>query len=259
MHNAFSMAQLAKPPDMQSAFAAALFDPALPAPPTIGPAGRFAVYRNNVISGLTAALAAGFPAVQAIVGEDFFAAMAQAYIRVHPPRSPVLLQYGESFGDFIAGFAPAASLPYLPDVARLEAAYTRVFHAADAVVLPAAALTQIDAGRLDHLRLVIHPAVAMVRSPHPVATIWLMNTGALPVAEIVDWRAEDALLCRPELGVNLLHLAAGQARFITGLQQDGSLAQAAAAAAAETDGFDLAAMLVLLFSQGLITHWEYAA
>lgn len=244
---------------MQSAFATALLDPGLPVPSTIDPAGRFAVYRNNVMAGLTAALAAGFPALQAIVGTDFFAAMAQAYIREHPPRSPVLLQYGESFGDFIAGFAPAASLPYLPDVARLEAAYTHVFHAADARPAPAAALAEIDATRLATLRLHLHPALALIRSPHPVGTIWRMNTGALPLAEIADWQAEDALLCRPALGVSLLRLAPGQARFITGLQQDGSLAHAAAAAAAEAEGFDLAAMLVLLFSQGLITDWEYTA
>lgn len=244
---------------MQSDFAAALRDPDLPVPPDLAPEGRFAVYRNNVMSGLSTALAAGFPAVQAIVGADFFAAMAQAYIRAHPPRSPVLLQYGDSFGDFIAGFAPAASLPYLPDVARLEAAHTRVFHAADAAPLPATALAQIDAGRLEQLRLTLHPASAVIRSAHPVATIWLMNTGALPLAEIADWRNEDTLLCRPALAVTLLRLAPGQASFIAALQQEACLAPAIAAAFADDSGFDPAAALALLFGQGLITGWEYAA
>lgn len=243
---------------MQPAFAAALLDPALPVPPAIAaPAARFAVYRNNVMSGLTAALAAGFPAVQAIVGEDFFAALAQAYIRAEPPRSPVLLNYGDSFGDFIAGFAPAAGLPYLPDVARLEAAYTRVFHAADAVALQPDALARIDAGRLEHLRLHLHPAIAVIRAQHPVATIWLMNTGALPLGEIADWQGEDVLLCRPDLAVTLLRLPPGQAAFIAALQAGADLPAATAAAFAENPAFDLAAMLALLFTQGLVTDWKY--
>lgn len=242
---------------MQSAFADALLDPALPAPPDIAPAGHFAVYRNNVMSGLTAALAAGFPAVQAIVGEDFFAALAQAYIRQHPPRSPVLLEYGDGFGDFIAGFAPAADLSYLPDVARLEAAYTQVFHAADAA--PASGLEQIDAQRLDRLRLRLHPAVALIRSAYPVATIWLMNTGALPPDEITDWQGEDCLLCRPALGVSLLRLAPGQAAVIAALQSGPDFTAAAAAGFDAAESFDLAACLALLFGQGLLSHWEYAA
>ena len=98
---------------MQPAFAAALLDPVLPPPADItAPSDitqRFNVYRNNVAAGLVHALAAGFPATERIVGAEFFAAMAQDYIRTEPPRSPVLLHYGESFPDFIAGFAPAAS------------------------------------------------------------------------------------------------------------------------------------------------------
>src|SRR5690606_15015602 len=89
------------------------------------PARRFAVYRNNVVVGLVNALAARFPALQRIVGEEFFRAMAQLYVRAHPPRSRLLMEYGDGFADFIAAFEPAAELPYLADIARLEAARTR--------------------------------------------------------------------------------------------------------------------------------------
>ena len=42
--------------------------------------------------------------------------------REHPPTSPVLTEYGDGFADWIAGFEPAAALPYLADMARLERA-----------------------------------------------------------------------------------------------------------------------------------------
>jgi hypothetical protein len=70
--------------ERQRAFAAALLDPALPTPVGIvGPGGEpssrwFAIYRNNVVVGLTQTLKDAYPAVHRIVGADFFQAMARA-------------------------------------------------------------------------------------------------------------------------------------------------------------------------------------
>jgi hypothetical protein len=104
--------------DVQAEFAAALLDPAAAAPGDVAdPQGnpaprRFAVYRNNVAVGLVNAVGGVFPAVKRIVGDEFFNAMALAYVRAEPPTSPVLLQYGQGFANFIAGFAPG--WPTLP-------------------------------------------------------------------------------------------------------------------------------------------------
>src|SRR5882724_2689625 len=95
------------------------------------PERRFAVYRNNVAAGLIRALASRFPVTEKIVGEAFFAGMAQAFIALHPPRSALLLSYGDDFAGFVETFDPAAELSYLPDVIRLEAARGKAYHAAD--------------------------------------------------------------------------------------------------------------------------------
>jgi hypothetical protein len=95
-------------------------------------ARRFAVYRNNVVTGLIRTMKTRFPATERAVGDEFFAAMAHAFVTAHPPRSPILMTYGDDFPAFIAGFPPAADVPYLADVARIEAARTRAYHAADA-------------------------------------------------------------------------------------------------------------------------------
>ena len=66
----------------QNAFAHALLHPERAVPATIrgaarrGADRRFAVYRNNVITGLIDALAQRFPVVCRLVGEEFFRAMA---------------------------------------------------------------------------------------------------------------------------------------------------------------------------------------
>ena len=52
--------------------------------------GRFApdavlqIYRNNVILGLTEVLASSYPAVAAMVGEEFFAAAARGFVLAEP-------------------------------------------------------------------------------------------------------------------------------------------------------------------------------
>ena len=72
----------------RAAFAEALLDPARALPEGITTArgnadpARFAVYRNNVFVGLTAALAKRFPVVRRLVGDEFFAGMARVYAGV---------------------------------------------------------------------------------------------------------------------------------------------------------------------------------
>ncbi len=240
---------------MQTEFTAALLDTERPPPAGLlagDTAERFAVYRNNVVSGLIRALASGFPATEAIVGREFFAAMAAIYVRVSPPTSPVLLDYGATLPEFLAGFEPVAELPYLADVARLELAYTRAFHAADAVALPPGRLNDIPAHRLGALRVALHPSMQILRSAYPIAEIWAMNTGRAPLREVDDWVAQDILLLRPHHDVAASVLAPGEAVFLQHLQAGTALEQAAMAALAEAGGFDLAAALAAMFLRGTV-------
>ncbi|QJP14641.1 hypothetical protein G3545_13920 [Starkeya sp. ORNL1] len=103
-----------------------------------------------------------------------------------PPRSPVLLSYGEALPDFLESFAPVAGLPYLANVARLEIARGQAHHAADAAPVTAEALAVLDPRR-PGVRVGIHPAVRLIRSAYPVATLWAMNAGAQTPAAIDEW------------------------------------------------------------------------
>src|SRR5262249_18523791 len=89
--------------------------------------GRAAIYQRNLLSNLRAALGAAYPIVRRLVGDAFFNEAADRFARVHPSTSGDLHRYGESFPDFIAAYAPARSLEYLPDVARLEWAVAQAF------------------------------------------------------------------------------------------------------------------------------------
>jgi Putative DNA-binding domain len=223
----------------------ALLDPERPLPPGFGapqpPTAhrRFAVHRNNMVAGLVSGLRERFPVVEKIVGEEFFAAMARAFVRQSPPRSPVLARYGDELADFLAGFPPARELPYLADVARLEAARTRAYHAADIAPLDVAAFAALGPAEVDSVRLELHPSVEIVCSPHPIVAIWAMNSGARPLAPIDDWRGEDALVARPRLQVEVRALPAGGAAFLLALAGGAPLGEAAARALLACGDFDL--------------------
>lgn len=242
----------------QASFAAALLDAGKPVPAGVtshtadAPARRFAVYRNNVVAGLVKALRTRFPVVEKIVGEEFFKAMARVYATAHPPRSPLLMTYGDDFPDFIAGFEPAAEQPYLADVARLEAARTRAYHAADAEPIDPNRLRSIAPETLGGMRFVLHPSAEVVRSRHPMVTIWAMNAGEAELGPIEEWRSEDALVVRPHLDVEIRALPRGGAAFLAALLGERTLAEAVEAATAADADFDLAANLAGLIGAGLV-------
>ncbi|WP_037155101.1 DNA-binding domain-containing protein [Rhizobium freirei] len=240
----------------QSQFAAALIDPGKAVPEGLAawngprPERRFGVYRNNVAIGLIGALASRFPAAEKIVGKEFFPAMAHEFVRLHPPRSPLLLAYGDDFPGFVENFEPAAEIPYLPDVMRLEAARGRAYHAADATPLDAALLATVEPAGLAELAFVPHPSASITRSAHPAVTIWAMNTGEIELADIADWTAEDALVVRPQMIVEVHRLPSGGATFLERLFAGADLGQAFEAALAEAADFDLSANLAGALAAG---------
>jgi hypothetical protein len=177
--------------------------------------------------------------------------MARAFVTEKPPRTPLLAGYGDEFPSFIAAFAPARELPYLADVAELEAARTRAYHAEDAVPVDADAFAALDPGAAGGLRIALHPSTEIIRSPHPIVTIWAMNAGEQPLAAIEDWRGEDALVTRPHLDVEVRLLPPGGAAFLLALATGRTLADAAETARADHSEFDLAGNLAGLIGWGV--------
>ena len=243
--------------EAEGVFARAVLDPEAAVPAALihkatTPSRRFGVYRNNVYSSLIDVLAARFQVTARLVGETFFRAMARDFVQQDPPRSPVLLRYGVHFADFIAGFPPAAPVPYLADVARLEWAWHTAYHAADAEALPLEALHAAVDG-VERATLTLHPSTCVVRSAYPVVTIWQLarREGEDEPARLPA-DGEDALVIRPRLAVDVRRLPEGGADFVLALQRGAKLQDAAAAAIAAAPGFDLKANLAGLMSSGAI-------
>lgn len=242
--------------DVQDEFADALLSAATPVPSSLKGASvrradrRFAVYRNNVAVSLIEALGARFPVVKRLVGDEFFRAMAHAFVVREPPFSPLLIHYGETFPAFIEAFDAAKPLPYLADVARLEYARGRAYHAADVDSLPRAAFASLPAGHIGEARVSLHPSVSIVASSFPVLSIWEVNQDQA-VRAVPHWGAEAAVVARPFLEVETRRLLPGCDAFMLALQSGSTIAEAVERATATTSDFSASDGLAMLIGAHL--------
>jgi hypothetical protein len=239
----------------EDAFAAALLAPE-PVPDTEAhPWAKqrgFAVYRNTVLKACVDALLANFPAALRLVGEDWMRATATEFARTHLPREPMLAAYGAEFPEFLAGFAPAADMPWLAQVAALDRCWSESHIAADARVLSPTALTSLAPDQLAAIVLRPHPAARWRWfADRPIYSFWSRNRqpGEVSLADI-PWQAEGALLTRPTGAVQWRPLSSGGAAFLDQCAHGATVAEAAGAALAAQPGIDLAALMALLLDAG---------
>ncbi len=240
----------------QTKFRAALLDAAADRPLGLTdahghPAGRrFDVYRNNVAVSLSEALATGFPTIAKLLGSENFAAVAGVYLRQSPPVSPLMMHYGASFPAFLRSFEPLADLGYLGDVADLELAMRRAYHAADAPPIAADALACVPPEQLGDVTLGLSPALHLLRSAWPVHAIWAFNMADGPKPPAI---AQDVVVLRAEYDPQPHALPAGAHACLLALISGQTLGEAAETGTAGAADFDLGALLGLLLGANAIT------
>ncbi|SHI77573.1 Putative DNA-binding domain-containing protein [Shimia gijangensis] len=216
------------------------------------PAGRrFDVYRNNVAVSLTEALQAGFPVVFKLLGTQNFKAIAGVFLRRNPPSNPMMMHYGAEFPDFLRGFEPLSHLGYLGDVADLELALRRSYHAADCETAGGDVLARIPAAQLETLRIGIAPSVEVLSSPWPIHDIWAFNQ--VKGAPKPRSEAQDVLVTRHEFDPEPHLLPPGGARFVAALMTGTTLGKAASETTVQVPEFDLSTVLTLLLTGNAIT------
>jgi len=239
----------------QSDFVRAMLDPSKPVPEGLtNPDGaqaakRFDVYRNNVAVSLTEALETAFPVLRKLLGEANFKGLAGVYLRAHPPGSALMMFYGAEMPTFLAGFAPVAKLPYLPDVARLELARRESYHAPDTQAIDPAAFQTLPPDRLMAARVSLAPAMRLIRSRWPIHGIWLRNMEDGPMP---GQAGENVLIARPEFDPAMTTLPPGGGAFMAALMAGAPFGDALDKALAPVPDFDLSAMLGILFAGGAI-------
>ena len=250
-------------PELQRQFAAAMFgaDSSLAdwvTPRGLEPQARIQIYRNVIRNNLTAALGTAYPAIQKLVGEEFFDAAAARYIRDYPSCSGNLQDYGAAFPDFLAAMHEAIDLPYLADVARLEWARQESYLAADAAALSQAEMSEaLRQPESSTLRFRLHPSLRLVNSSHPIWDIWRFCQEVAPGHLDLSSGGQTVQLWRDAHQLAMLPLAADCYRFTAALLTQVTLAEAYNRAVNVDADFNLMTCLFSLLKIGVITGLSF--
>ncbi len=202
-----------------------------------------AAYQANAGALAERALAAAYPTLQQLLGEESFASLARDFWRI--------TCWGEGLSGFVADAKSLADEPYLPDMVRLEWALHRVQTAADAPASLPAGLEMLATHEPAALRLKLPAGSTVLVSAWPVFSLWQAHQStSVDRFEAVrdalaEGRGEQGLVTRSGWVPQVRVLPAAEARFTAALLAGQNLQQALTDAVQEAgDEFDFASWLV---------------
>jgi hypothetical protein len=178
---------------------------------------RLAVYVEGYPARLHDALAEQFPAVARLVGAARFHALVHRYLRAAGLRSYNLNEAGAEMSAFLRADALGAELPFLADLAELEWAVVRAFHATDEPALAPAQLAAIDPAALLAGAVRFQPSVAVRESPWPIHALWEARDAAPGAIDIDLATGERVLVRRAGFAVACTPIDAGRAAALHAL------------------------------------------
>lgn len=115
---------------------------------TMTPTERIGVYHSMYILRMAEALQIDYPILAAYLGDHSFGKLVEDYTRVHPSESYTLDRFGDKLPSYLQGYRALENAPFLHDLARFEAAVTRVSNEKSSPVLNAGEIEDLSPRRL---------------------------------------------------------------------------------------------------------------
>lgn len=225
-------------------------------PPGASVEKRWHVYHNAYTLRLVEAIRADYPAVERIVGPGAFRSLVECYLAAFPPHSHDISRAGDGLPTFLAAGDLARELPFLPDLARFEAALARALVAADSSPQNRATLAAIEPLALSDARISLAPGAALVDSAWPLGDLWELRDqpDAEVALQVVD-RPSRLLVHREGLAVCWRAVDRHEALFLTAAAAGvslGELSEDARFGPAEEAAPLVAGLLVRLLEEGAV-------
>jgi len=195
---------------------------------------RLAVYAGGYVARIRQALAEVYEAIHHVVGERAFTELSHGYAQRHPSHEHNLSLAGRHLPAFLAEWPLTARLPFLPDLARLEWAVCRAFHAFEQPPLDVGRLSGLPLEAWDRARIVFQPSVGVVASAWPILDLWAARTtprSAITI-DLVD-RPQRVLVFRQQLQVRCELVDERRCAVLEGLLAGRTLGAVCAALAAQ--------------------------
>lgn len=209
-------------------------------------------YRSHGHALAQRALAAAYPVINQMLGDENFDGLARAYWQRHPPDRGDMGQWGGQLPGYVEQAAQLAVEPCLADVARVEWALHRTATAADVVPDPGSfsLLVEHDPAAVT---LDMAAGAQVIRSAWPVVSLVNAHLTGVPDPALAGERlragtAEIALVWRQGFRPMLRESTPAEAAFLEAIQA--RLALDAALEAAE--GLDFNTWLAPAVQSGLL-------
>lgn len=216
----------------------------------------FNIYRNGYYRSTIDTLVSNYPAVLALVGDDYFRSLANHYVTEFPPCVGSLVGYGHEFASFLAEHDVSQQLPYLSDIARLDRAWLNVYFAAENAPITVDEISTLM-GRGDDIavqQLVLRAATDIVSLDYVVTPVWqkLKETGRLNTAIEVIKKPEYVLVWRQHSEVLIRPLPSVEFKFLSGLNTGLNLGEAAEIAVLDDADINLSEFFSNLITAGVL-------
>ncbi|HXY96950.1 MAG TPA: DNA-binding domain-containing protein [Steroidobacteraceae bacterium] len=218
---------------------------------------RLGIYAGAYGSRLIDALAASYPALAALLGEQDFQALGARYVRAHDSPYFSIRNYGDALEAFLGTQADYAEVPLLQELAHFEWLLCAVFDAADAEPLTVAALARVAPADWPELCFTFHPSVRRLALRWNAPQVWkaLTEESERPelrvVTEPVEW-----LLWRQDLSNYFRSLEPTEAGALDAARNGASFGELcerlAASHGAERTAAEAATLLARWLGDGLI-------
>lgn len=212
---------------------------------------RFALYRGNLTANWNNSLGNAYPVLRALVGAEFFRALAREFGRARPFAEGDLNRFGHGLASFLEDFGPVADYPYFPDIARLEWLLHRAHYAADTPALDLSALATMDAATLDTLTLRLREGCTLLHSAWDVVGIWQAHQTNGPAWPEDIAQSSHCLVCRPHWRAELMPLSFGEYTALQAVTGGMALGPALEAASDADPQFDPATALPRWLQAGI--------
>jgi hypothetical protein len=197
---------------------------------TLSPDERVAIYARMFFARLLESLREDYPALVALYGDDAFEELARKYLERHPSRHFSLNELGRRLPEYLAD--PKLRLPrraLAADMARLEAAISRVFDASSSAPLDPKELAQLPASVWNDPRPALIEALELHAFDHRANAIVSALRNGQGLSDPGRKRT-FAVVWRKDFVVWRRDLSRAQFEILSALQQGASLSQALARA-----------------------------
>ncbi len=201
---------------------------------------RLKIYRNNIVGSITDNLAATFPLLEKLVGEEFLKLMVRSFILNHPPQSGCLNLYGKGFPEFIDNnFEALKSMPYISDMARLELLMNDAYYALEYETISIEDLSSIPAENLADINLKLGNSAGLLASKYPLTEIRELCINPENDPPDMNNNPQFLLIIRAGLEVHIVSLTQDEFKMLQLIKQGKTLGQALETVLEQSPDFDI--------------------